>query len=114
MIELRRDEGPRVPIAVVFAGVILCACLVQAIDYEETVVWQPDPQHKYVALREVKPRVQSRADESLSPELREESEQNETASEGARPPPSDSQKAEPPANETSGEVNGTEFLRNIF
>lgn len=107
MIEMRRDEGPRVPIAVVFAGVVLCACLVQAIDYEETVVWQPDPQHKYVALREVKPRVESRADESLSPEFREESEQNETASAGAGPPPSDSQKAEPPANGPSAAAAGS-------
>ncbi|CAN8008630.1 unnamed protein product, partial [Ixodes pacificus] len=30
---------------------LACALEVAAIDYEETVVWQPDPQHKYVALR---------------------------------------------------------------
>lgn len=100
MTELRRDVRPGIPIAAVLAGVVLCSCLVQAIDYEETVVWQPDPQHKYVALREVKPRVQSRADDSLSPDLKEESDQNDTASwlPSPRVPPSDSQKAEPPAN----------------
>lgn len=98
MTELRRYVGPTIPISVVLAGVVLCSCLVQAIDYEETVVWQPDPQHKYVALREVKPRIQNRADDSLSPDLREESDQNDTASSAARVPPSDSQKAEPPAN----------------
>ncbi|KAH7972062.1 hypothetical protein HPB52_006156 [Rhipicephalus sanguineus] len=76
MTELRRYVGPSIPISAVLAGVVLCSCLVQAIDYEETVVWQPDPQHKYVALREVKPRIQSRADDSLSPDLREESDQN--------------------------------------
>lgn len=97
MTELRRYVGPIVPIAAVYAGVILCSYLVQAIDYEETIVWQPDPQHKYVALREVKPRVQSRADDSISTDLREEPDQNDTAS-AARVPPSDSQKAEPPAN----------------
>ncbi|XP_077522308.1 lysosome-associated membrane glycoprotein 5 [Amblyomma americanum] len=94
------DVGLRGAIAAAFVGVILCACFAEAIDYEETVVWQPDPQHKYVALREVKPRVQSRANEPKGMELGETTDDNatEAASASVKAPPSDSQKVEPPAN----------------
>lgn len=98
MIALCRDAGLSARITALLAAVVILTCLAEAIDYEETVVWQPDAHHKYVALREVKPRAQIRADESAGKELKDSEQDNTTvvASEEAKGPPSDSQKVEPP------------------
>lgn len=98
MIALCRDVGRSARITALLAAVIVLTCLAEAIDYEETVVWQPDPQHKYVALREVKPRAQIRADESTGKGIKDSEQDNATVATSAevKGPPSDSQKAEPP------------------
>ncbi|CAN8031143.1 unnamed protein product, partial [Ixodes persulcatus] len=74
---------------------------VAAIDYEETVVWQPDPQHKYVALREVTqgPNLPETA-ETASVEPKVTAVDNATTG-GPKLPASKSQKAEPTAKGAS-------------
>lgn len=82
-----------------FIAALACALEVAAIDYEETVVWQPDPQHKYVALREVTqgPNLPETA-ETASVEPKVTAVDNATTG-GPKLPASKSQKAEPTAKE---------------
>lgn len=106
MIALCRDVGLNARITALLVAVVLM-CLADAIDYEETVVWQPDPQHKYVALREVKPRAQIRADESTDKVIKDSEQDNATSAE-AKGPPSDSQKVEtPPGKAPSSSAGGS-------
>lgn len=91
------DRKVGVPLELLLLAGVLGLSLVGAIDYEETVVWQPDPQHKYMALREVTQRPTVPDASELPPAAVE----NGTTA-GPKAPASDSQKVEPPTKVVPG------------